>query len=217
MESFKGLVQALESGKLNNLKKLKIRTELPENSEELNLTPTCFSKAECLIFHSPTLSVTKVESITCQPNLQKFDISKCIVNGNLSALLRHHLAFLHSLVLRDCRLTSEDLDHLQRANTLDRLPQLRHLDLSNNSKFIGNLVVIFSASSHWNQLLGLGFRQDLICENSHCLDRFSTDVDSLCIQVASGRLQTLEELSFITYREDYFREGTSARWSHLKI
>ena len=217
MESVKGLVQALESGKLNHLKSLKIRAELPENSEELNLTPTCFSNAECLTFHSSTFSMTKLKSITCQPNLQKLDISKCVVNGNLSTILRHRLAFLHTLVLRDCGLKSTDLDHLHEANVSGRLPQLRHLDLSNNNKLIGNLVKIFSARSHWNQLLSLEFQQGLIFQNCPCPDRFSADVDSLCIQAESGRLKALEELSFTAYREDYFRDGTSARWPHLKV
>ena len=76
---------------------------------------------------------------------------------------------------------------------------------------------IFSARSHWNLLLSLEFQQGLIFQNCPCTDRFSADVDSLCIQAKSGRLQALEGLSFTAYREDYFRQGTSVRWSLLKV
>ena len=73
--------------------------------------------------------------------------------GNLSVLFTHSFPTLNTLILVGCRLNSEDLQSLARANVEGKLPQLRHLDISrNNDDTIRDL---FTHSAQWNQLTTL--------------------------------------------------------------
>ena len=71
--------------------------------------------------------------------------------GNLSALFTHSFPTLNTLILHQCKLNSEDLQSLARANVEGKLPQLRHLDISYN---MGDTISgdLFTHSAQWNQL-----------------------------------------------------------------
>ena len=58
------------------------------------------------------------------------------ITGNLSILLCHSFPSLNSLILSDCGLNSQDLCSLAQASLEGRLPQLRHLDISDNPDLV---------------------------------------------------------------------------------
>ena len=71
---------------------------------------------------------------TFLPELTALDMSENIICGEgLSALMSHNFPQLQILVLRRCGLTSDDLHSLVEANNQGRLPELRHLDISENN------------------------------------------------------------------------------------
>ena len=55
------------------------------------------------------------------------------ISGHLSLLMCNNFPNLNILVLRACELDSDDLTSLAQANSQGRLPELRHLDISQNS------------------------------------------------------------------------------------
>ena len=93
--------------------------------------------------------------LTGLKSLHYLDITESSgVTGSLSALFAHRFPTLHSLVLRDCGLNSEDLRSLAHSNAKSKLPKLKHLYISRNK----NVVIskdLFSHSVKWNQLLTL--------------------------------------------------------------
>ena len=54
------------------------------------------------------------------------------ISGSLSLLMCHYFPELNILVLRNCALNSNDMASLSQASSCGRLPELRHLDLSQN-------------------------------------------------------------------------------------
>ena len=70
--------------------------------------------------------------------------------GSLSALFTHSFPTLNTLILSECHLNSNDLQSLVRANVDGKLPQLRHLDISENEDVI--ICDLFTHSAQWNQL-----------------------------------------------------------------
>ena len=79
-----------------------------------------------------------------------------------SHLLHPGSALLTTLVLNDCELTSQDLSNLTQAAEEGRLPELKHLDLSNNRMAGEGLMSLFDTSCRWNQLLGLDIGNNLL-------------------------------------------------------
>ena len=76
------------------------------------------------------------------------------VKGSLSKLFALRFPTLHSLVLRDCGLNSEDFRSLAQSNAQGKLPRLKHLYISMNEK-VDISQSLFSHSVKWNQLLTL--------------------------------------------------------------
>ena len=64
--------------------------------------------------------------------LTTLDLSLNNIRGSLFILMSHYLRHLQILVLRECNLLSDDLISLVQASNQGRLPQLRHLNISQN-------------------------------------------------------------------------------------
>ena len=100
------------------------------------------------------------------------------IGGSLSVLMCHYLLHLQILVLRESKLNSEDLYSLAQASNQGRLPELRHLDISQND--IGGekrgLFRLFGSLSGFSPLLNL-----MLCEcrlqlrDLHCLRQAKLD------------------------------------------
>ena len=70
--------------------------------------------------------------------LKKLDISHSSgMTGTLSILLCHRFQSLDTLILSDCGLNTDDLNSLARAKAKRRLPELKHLDISENGELKG--------------------------------------------------------------------------------
>ena len=63
--------------------------------------------------------------------------------GSLAILLCHNFPSLQSMVLSDCGLKSQDVSILAQACAKGRLPELRHLDLSENLKIQRQVKYLF--------------------------------------------------------------------------
>ena len=87
-------------------------------------------------------------------NICELDISHCLgVTGNLSCLLHTCSTSLNSLILHDCGLNSQDLKSLAQANVEGKLPELRHLDVSENQGY--DFRDLFAHGSEWHKLVSL--------------------------------------------------------------
>ena len=70
--------------------------------------------------------------------------------GNLSVLFTHCLPTLSTLIMSHCGLNSDDVHSLVQAEVEGKLPQLKHLDISENQTF--KISDLFTDSAQWNQL-----------------------------------------------------------------
>ena len=113
----------------------------------------------------------------------KLDISHSSgITGNLSVLLCHSFPSLNSLVLSDCGLNSQGLCSLAQANVEGRLPQLIHLDISENRAC--ELAYLFHDNCKWETLFSL-----------YIVDTGQTPQQLLVAsKIASGCLQSLQQL-----------------------
>ena len=99
-------------------------TERKDFQKLPNLTQLAMIK-----FHSPTDHFSSGIS-----KLHKLYISYSSgITGHLSILLDHSFPSLNSLILSNCGLNSQDLCSLAQASVEGRLPQLKHLDISENT------------------------------------------------------------------------------------
>ena len=120
--------------------------------------------------------------------VQKLDIShNSHISGKLIILVDHRFPSLNALILSDCGLNSRDLKSLAQASANSKLPELRHLDLSQNSDIQGQLENLFSSQEKWSNLLFLNIQQD---SNSLSMN----DVGIIFDFVRSGCLSSLTQL-----------------------
>ena len=129
--------------------------------------------------------------------ISRLDISHSLgITGALSSLLCHRFEKLCILTLSDCGLNSNDLSSLAQANTEDKLPKLRHLDISCNGCLhsYSGFKSLLKFSSKWNQLTRLDVSQT--SDLCHFYDSISAIAGRDC-------LQSLKELSFSL---DYFHQ-----------
>ena len=147
---------------------------------------------------------SKFESKICSVNictLHHIDISHNMgVRGNMSILLSKPLSFLNSLVLKDCSMSSKDLRCLAQAQRGNKLPALKHLDVSDNELSHSHLACLFEGQCTWAQLLSLDI-------SGNALDI----IRALDSPVASGLLPVLED---VTTSGDLLQKIT-VRWQHL--
>ena len=145
--------------------------------------------------------VTKSKILT---KLKKLDISRSTgMSGTLSILLCHSFPLLDTLILSDCRLNFLDLNSLAKASAKGRLPELKHLDISQNDGLKGQVRYLFEYGCKWEKLLHLNVDGNL-----------STRYSQLSRPVRSGCLKSLEFLRFSS-EEDFSQQGSVA-WPSLK-
>ena len=89
------------------------------------------------------LHAVALSALLCR--LDKLDIShSSYVTGHLFILVSHSFPSLHTLILSNCHLNSNDLRSLTSACTKGRLPELTMLDISHNSNLSGCLNLLLN-------------------------------------------------------------------------
>ena len=143
-------------------------------------------------------------------NVSKLDISqsKCVM-GEWSAFFSHGFPSLETLILNDCGLNSDDLSSLTQAGVEGRLPELKHLDLSDNEATIGQWRHLFSHGQKWSHLLSMNIKQN-ITEDSR--DNYTYLVD----QVRLGALANLQQFSFLSHGNDCLQNCLSVKWPSIQ-
>ena len=134
-------------------------------------------------------------------NVHELDISHSShIAGKLFILVGHSFPSLSTLIVSDCGLNASDLTSLAEASAKSRLPELRHLDISQNSDIQGYLTNLFLFEQKWSQLLTLNIQQDPYSPRGD-------DLQVILNLVRSGRLGSLTEfqvsLSNVGSIEDY--------------
>ena len=174
----KDLIAVLRQGQLSNLRELymsfsehKRRPGLfLDTSRELALDMTMsdsfvreFDPSHAPLLEKLTLKrfITSADQLSVlsrkltRLRLHYLDITEGrSMTGSLSSLFPFRFPILHSLVLRDCGLNSEDFRSLAQSNVQGKLPRLKHLYVSMNEK-VDISQSLFSHSVKWNQLLTL--------------------------------------------------------------
>ena len=132
----------------------------------------------------------------------------------LSSLFRENdrLPHLERLTLVDCGLSKQDVRSLAQASVECRLPNLKHLDLSENEQIDGSRH-LFDLNCRWDSLLSLNIE----CKDQQTYggEEFS-DFLHLTDKSLSGCLSFLEELRFSTQKPDYVPMVKSSCWPRLK-
>ena len=127
--------------------------------------------------------------------LQKLDISYSTgITGNLSMLVRERFPSLNSLILCDCGLNSDDLRSLAQANVGGKLPELRHLDISENENTVDHLEHLFYRQCKWEKINSFNI------EKQHF--KSVKDVKLLARRFTSGCFRALEKLKISSFRQD---------------
>ena len=161
-----------------------IRVDEVEYLDPINspsLTHLTLQRFICSVQH--LYMVTKSKILT---HLKKLDISHSSgMSGTLSVLLCHSFPSLDTLILSHCGLNSLDLNSLAKASAKGRLPELRHLDVSQNDELKGQVRYLFEYGCKWEKLLHLNVNGKL-----------PTRYFQLSRSVRSGCLKSLEFLRF---------------------
>ena len=150
----------LKKGNLPNLSQLSI-TVLTQYTDSVSLQifldefdPAQIAKIEKLTFRWFTISAVNLEILSeklTAIRLTELDLSSSFgLTDSLSVLFSHSFPTLNTLILNSCDLNANDLQSLARANVEGKLPQLRHLDISDNNNV--KICDLFTHSAQWNQL-----------------------------------------------------------------
>ena len=107
------------------------------------------------------------------------------ISGRLFILVSYSLPKLKTLILSNCRLISDDLISLAKANIENKMPSLRHLDISGNwFEYHHTILSMFGYNAKWESLISL------------CVQHNSPDWwTCLGSRVQLGCLGSLQELS----------------------
>ena len=131
--------------------------------------------------------------------LSHLDISHSMrITGKFSILSGFSFPSLDTLILSNCELNTEDLCSLAEANVKGRLPQLQHLDISQNHNIHRCLISLFPRMFPWQGLSSLNLEEML--DQSEQLDSFVSCIPSLQELVVSG----------------YPQKEISVKWYHLQ-
>ena len=129
------------------------------------------------------------------------------ITGTLSILMCHTFPSLSHLILKDCGLNYQDLGSLAYSEHKGRLPQLRHLDISANTKTVGKLSSLFEFNRSWNSLISFNVEGT----SSKCFRYLGEKVASDC-------LRSLEKLSFSMNEKTLsYKGGQWRQLIHLKV
>ena len=135
-------------------------------------------------------------------NLQKLDISHSFnISGCLSLLMCHRFPSLEILILGNCVLSNDDLYNLTQASLKNRIPELKHLDISSNNKLDNINESFFSCTAKW---------QKLSCLIIDRLDEVSDIFNQPC-----DCLDNLEEIQFKVSGEGIFNADGQVKWQRL--
>ena len=151
---FEQFSNALRESRLPKLNHLTILLRnLNESIKLKRLQGKRFKLVRHLALHRFVLDLEDLEHKVKRKTLLKLDISYSSgVTGSLSLLLENTFSALKSLILCSCGLNSTDFYSLAKANVEDRIPDLKHLDVSHNHTELREL---FSIDCTWDQLLSL--------------------------------------------------------------
>ena len=204
------LCDAIASEKLENLTSLVIQVRPGLTGDEQsfvkfscmeklrNLKSLCLRQAQSKIQIpiATILGITELGIYSCQ------SFQACI-----SVFLSKKLQLLETLTLQKCSLNSQDLITLRQANLEDRLPNLKHLDLSQNEIVLSDSRHLFQDSCNWNQLLSLNVVHPFYLRWMHEVDKVLGDLNSV---VGRGGFSSLQRLGINYYN------NTNIVWPQLE-
>ena len=198
-----GFSKQFETGNFQNLETLEL--------EELSLFP------EHLLSSLTTKKLPKLCELSLQgtsshmlpeqfaqnevvTKLKKLCLKRFTFTDRLSSFCLENdcLPYMETLMLVDCGLSGEDVRSLAQASVEGMLPNLRHLDLSENRQIDGSRY-LFDFNCRWDNLLSLNI--DCKDQQSYGGEEFS-DFLHLTDKSLSGCLSSLEELKFSTQNPD---------------
>ena len=144
-------------------------------------------------------------------NLCRIDLRQCSgVEEMLSEVLNYSFPHLKTLILRNCELKRLDLRCLANANVAGRLPELRHLDISDNEELQGQLNEFFNCT--WKSLLRLNVEQENVKDAEI---KNLSDVRTLLSELESGTLKSLREVRFTTGSKHPFPVNSKTPFTEL--
>ena len=196
----KDLYNALNNNTLPNLSCLGLgykSVNRIDSSETVSIDR--FPHIDCLI-----LSGYRVSSNSLLKN--QLDYSELVITSCgpslFEVIANSSFPLLKKLVIRDCDSLKKNIGILVDANQEDRLPQLTHLDISNNVLLKAEFKRLFDGGCTWNHLLSLN-----LLGNKGDDDGV---IDCLYEAVNHGCLSSLQELAINTF------EVRKTCWPQLK-
>ena len=182
------LIKVLGQRQLSHLTELNLSMARQESCCLTNLKPQFIPQLQIL---SLQRCITRLDDlkhlseIVNSRGLQFLDISHSSgISRHLSVLMKRCFWVLHTLVLSDCGLHSDDLRSLAEARVYHGLPELRHLDISHN---IDDLGCLFKFECIWDRLVFLNITIDFGLKDY---------IDYLEQYVGLGCLRSLQTLRF---------------------
>ena len=168
-----------------------------------NLTHLTLQKYIYSMFHLDALAQCIVPM-----QLKTLNISQSSgITGNLTKLFQRRSPSVHTLILSNCNLNLEDLRGLAKANVEQKLPQLSHLDISQNEELEAGYEALFAEGAEWNELLQLNCDQP-----SGTSDQ---GVECLIRKVKSGCLKALQKLTTSVCEAKILRDKAPGSWPCL--
>ncbi len=174
----------------------------------------CFEPLEALAVSLPHCQAKAVSSVINTGNIVRLDFSHSLgFSGEVSELLTEPLPRLDTLILQGCHLLPRDLESLAEANLGNRLPALKHLNVSYNDPINGSLHCLFTSSCHWEQLLSLGIAQVCCKDNSESFKLQEKDAQWL----SKRPQECLSSLAYMQLSGAQLVRSDQAPWSRLQI
>ena len=174
-----------------------------------SLSDLTMNRFICSPLHLNTAAMSAQSS-----EVTKLDISHGSgISGSLSILLCHSFPSLETLILSDCGLNSDDLSSLAQAGVEGRLPELKHLDLSDNEALIGKWRHLFSVRQRWSHLLSLNIKQNIHTEQDQ-------HFDALVHSVRLGALGNLQQFTVSAgcHNGDFlFSSCPRVKWPNVQL
>ena len=206
-------MQACIVGNLPKLRKLTLA--LNNNSEVAKtLSSEILPKlTELSIQKSSNLKIENLLSFDVMTLVKKLDLSNSNLGTNLSFLLLRELPVLTSLIMCHCELGRQDIHCLAQAYVQNKLPRLRHLDISHNTD--GNrgnmLEYLFYKKCKWDKITSLNIAAVQYQGYGHG-DKW---IEYLSLKAQSGCFPALEKLKF-SFRDTLrFTKGKANYWENL--
>ena len=221
-EDFKSLATASIEGKLPELRHLDMSwnysfDSLNKSFYEVFPKLTTLIARRCRLKSNDLCSLAQASGAGKLQHLTSLDLTiNPSISGGLSVLLHKPWPSLNVLILRECELNSDDMRSLARGNALNRLPQLKLLDISMNP------VGYRSESGCLSNLLSHPFPSLAYLILCYCeLDE--KDLDSLAQANVDGKLPTVKYID-VSFNELFghlyhmlldLRTGRKVSWEKI--